>query len=470
MMARPVNEAISQPKVYPISLGCAKNRVDSEIMLALLEQAGWEITSRPGEADLLLVNTCGFIASACQEAIDAILEMAAIKHNRPGVRLVAAGCLVQRYGAELPTLLPEVDVFLGVNDFVNIIQVLESATGAGGPKLWLGQEWQKYQRVWPRRLTTPFYSAYLKIAEGCSHRCTYCTIPGIRGPYRSRPLKTVLAEAEQLVAGGVRELNLVAQDTTAYGVDLTGRSQLPALALRLAALRGLRWLRILYAHPTGITPELLEVMAAHQTICPYFDIPLQHVNDRLLRRMGRGYTQKQIWETLGLIREFLPQAAVRTSVIVGFPGETEEDFAELCQVTGDMAFDHLGVFAFQPEEGTPAVRLKGQVPAREANRRARRLTSMQEKITRQKLRRLRGTVQEVLVEGYNTETELLLEGRLASQAPEVDGKVLINAGWGEIGRLERVRITRTFTHDVLGEIVGGTAPAAGLEKKLTSGG
>jgi ribosomal protein S12 methylthiotransferase len=440
-------------RVYPVSLGCAKNRVDTEIMLALLEASGWEITSDPRQAELLLVNTCGFIASACQEAVDTILELAAVKPDRPGTKLVVAGCLVQRYQQELPGLLPEVDIFLGVNDFPNIINILEKESGS--PLVVCQDAWLGYQRVWPRRLTTPFYSAYLKIAEGCSHRCTYCTIPGIRGPYRSRPLESILAEAQQLAGRGVIELNLVAQDTTAYGSDQKGGPQLPALLERLAGVPGLRWLRFLYGHPAGVTPELLAVMATHPQICPYFDLPLQHVNDRLLRRMGRGYTQSQIRETLQQIRRALPRATLRTSVIVGFPGETEEDFTELCQVISELEFDHLGVFAFQPEEGTPAARLREPVSVKEANRRARRLKALQGKISRKKLRRLKGTVQEVLVEGYSEETDLLLQGRLPGQAPEVDGKVLLNAGWGEIGQIQPVKITKTYIYDVLGEIVTG---------------
>ena len=438
-------------KVYPVTLGCAKNRVDTEIMLALLEESHWQITSRPQDADLLLVNTCGFVASACQEAIDTILELAAVKQDRPEARLVAAGCLVQRFGAELPELLPEVDIFVGVNDFPNIINIL--AEPSSQSRVVCQGNWLGYETVWPRRLTTPFYSAYLKIAEGCSHRCTYCTIPGIRGPCRSRPLDSILAEAVQLTSRGVIELNLVAQDTTAYGVDRGGTSQLPLLLSRLAGLPGLRRLRLLYGHPAGITEELLAVMAAHPRICPYFDLPLQHVNDRLLRRMGRRYTQEQVRQTLVLIRQRLPEAVLRTSIIVGFPGETLDDFDELCRVLAELQFDHLGVFAFQPETGTPAARLKDQVPAREANHRARVLKKLQARISRQKLRRFKGTVQEVLVEGHSEETDLLLQGRLCGQAPEVDGIVYINAGWGEIGQIQQVKITRTYTYDLLGEIV-----------------
>lgn len=448
------NQATTPPRlVYPVSLGCAKNRVDTEIMLALLEASGWQITSRPQEADLLLVNTCGFIATACQEAIDTLLELAGVKQGRPGVKLAAAGCLVQRYQQDLPNLLPEVDIFLGVNDFPDIVRIVADSTPEVGQKLVCRRDWLDYRELWPRRLTTPFYSAYLKIAEGCSHHCTYCTIPAIRGPQRSRPLETLVAEARELAGQGVIELNLVAQDTTAYGVDQDGRSLLPELLIRLAAVPGLRWLRVLYGHPAGITPELLAVMAAHSQICPYFDLPIQHTENRILRLMGRRYTQSRLRQTIAAIRQALPQATLRTSVIVGFPGETPEDFSALCQAVTELEFDHLGVFAFQPEEGTAAARLKGQVAAREANRRARQLRSLQAKISRSKLRRLKGGLHQVLVEGYSEETDLLLAGRLSSQAPEADGKVYINAGQGEIGTMQPVKITKTYTYDVLGEIV-----------------
>ncbi len=444
--------------VYPVSLGCAKNRVDTEIMLAQLEESGWQITSDPAAADLLLVNTCGFIAAASQEAIDTILELAVQKQARPGVRLVVAGCLVQRYQQDLPELLPEVDLFVGVNDFPDLAALLAAGPVAGRGRLACRRPWLDYGQVWPRRLTTPFYSAYLKIAEGCSHRCTFCTIPGIRGPYRSRPLATLLAEARELASQGVIELNLVAQDTTAYGKDLVGRALLPDLLAELAAIKGLRWLRVLYGHPTGVTPELLRVMAAVPKICPYFDLPLQHVNDRLLRRMGRNYNQAQIRELVAQIRQALPDATVRTSLIVGFPGETPEDLSELGQVLTDLALDHVGVFAFQPEEGTPAARFREQVPAVEANRRARQVRTLQARIARQKLRQLKGKVVDVLVEGYCDETDLLLQGRLAGQAPEVDGRVLITAGRGDVGTIRRVKITKTHTYDLVGELVEPKKP------------
>lgn len=445
--------ATNPGRVYPVSLGCAKNRVDTEMMLALLEGAGWQITPDPVAADLLLVNTCGFLASASQEAIDTILELAAQKQARPGVRLLVAGCLVQRYQQDLPGLLPEVDLFVGVNDFPDLVALLTAGPEAGRGRLACRRPWLDYGEVWPRRLTTPFYSAYLKIAEGCSHRCTYCTIPAIRGPFRSRPLATIVAEARELASRGVIELNLVAQDTTAYGLDLMGRSLLPELLAELAAIEGLRWLRVLYGHPTGVTPELLRIMAATPQVIPYFDLPLQHVNDRLLRRMGRNYTQTQVRELVTQIRQTLPTATLRTSLIVGFPGETPEEVQELCAVLTELALDHVGVFAFQPEEGTPAARFREQVPAVEANRRARRVRALQARIARRKLRQLKGQVVDVLVEGFCEETDLLLQGRLAGQAPEVDGRVLITAGHGAVGTIQAVKITKTHTYDLVGELV-----------------
>lgn len=453
----PLIKATTIKQVYPVTLGCAKNRIDTEMMLASLEAAGWQITSDPQQADLFLVNTCGFIASASQEAIDTILELAAHKQGRAGVRLIVTGCLVQRYGADLPGLLPEVDLFLGVNAFPEIAAWVSTAA-LPASRLVAPSTWLDYGQVYPRRLTTPFFSAYLKIAEGCSHRCTYCTIPAIRGPYRSRPLATLLAEARDLVARGVVEINLVAQDTTAYGQDLAGRSLLPDLLAQVAELPGVQWLRVLYGHPLGITPELLQVMRAHPNICPYFDLPFQHVSDHLLRRMGRGYSQALIRELIARIRAALPQATLRTSLIVGFPGETPADLAELQQVLTELALDHVGVFAFQPEEGTPAARFAGQVGSAEANRRARQVRTLQAKISRQKLRRLKNQVVEVLVEGHCDETDLLLQGRLASQAPEVDGRVLITAGQGQPGTIQPVRITKTYTYDLVGELLPTASP------------
>ncbi len=419
-------------------------------MLGELARQGWQVVAAPEAASLLLVNTCAFIAPAAQEAVDTILELARHKARAPGTRLVVAGCLPQRYGAELPELLPEVDLFVGVNDFPHLARLLEAQpTG----RLHVSAPRFDYAAPQPRLPAAPPHLAYLKIAEGCSHGCTFCTIPRIRGPYRSRPLATLLAEAEALAASGVRELILVAQDTTAYGREWGFRPGLPELLTELARLPGLAWIRLLYGHPSRVTRRLMEVMAAHPQICPYFDLPIQHAHDAVLRRMGRRYTNAALRRLFADLRAALPQAALRTTVMVGFPGETEEEFAALLDLAAEVRFLHLGVFVYEPEEGTAAPRLGPPVPRRTARARARRLKALQSRIVKEELSRLVGTVQEVLMEGVSEESEYLLSGRLSLQAPEIDGRVLITAGQGRPGTLQRVRLTRVVAPDLLGEIV-----------------
>ena len=436
--------------IFTVSLGCPKNLVDTEIMLGELSRHGWRVVGRPEEAGVLLVNTCAFIAPAAQEAVDTILELAAHKADDPRKRLVVAGCLTQRYAGALPELLPEVDLFVGVNDFPRLARLLEEE---GGERLHCRGPRFDYARPLPRLAATPPHLAYLKIAEGCSHACTFCTIPAIRGPYRSRPLDTLLAEARELAAAGVRELILVAQDTTAYGREWGYQPGLPELLTELARLPGFLWIRLLYGHPARVTDRLLEVMAAHPQICPYLDLPIQHAHDGVLRRMGRRYTRADLMALFRRIREILPQAALRTTVMVGFPGETEEEFAALMELAATVRFQHLGVFVYEPEEGTPASRLTPNVPRRTAQARARRLKALQSRIVKEELRRLVGTVQEVLIEGISEESEFLLSGRLSTQAPEIDGRVLITAGQGTVGALSRVRLTRVVAPDLVGEIV-----------------
>ncbi len=442
-----------KPKtVFTVSLGCPKNLVDTEIMLGLLTARGWEVTDSPETAALLLVNTCAFIKPASQEAVDTILELARYKNDDPAKRLAVAGCLVQRYGPDLPKLLPEVDLFLGVNDFLHLARLVEEID-AQPARLFHESPWFDYAAPQPRWPATPPYLAYLKLAEGCSHRCTFCTIPKIRGPYRSRPLATLLEEAMTLAAAGVKELILVAQDTTAYGVDWGGGPKLVELLQELVRLPGFAWVRLLYGHPAGLTPELLEVMAAHPHICPYLDLPIQHAHDAVLRRMGRRYTRQDLRATFRLIREVLPQAALRTTVMAGFPGESEEHFETLLEMVEEVRFDHLGVFLYEPEKGTPAARLADPVPRRLARARARRLKSLQARIVKEKLKSLVGTVQPVLVEGVSEESEYLLTGRLITQAPEIDGRVYITAGMGRVGEIQPVRLTRALPYDLVGELV-----------------
>jgi ribosomal protein S12 methylthiotransferase len=462
-----MNSNIPEPKtVFTVSLGCPKNLVDTEIMLGDLAARGWEVTEKPESAALLLVNTCAFIGPASQEAVDTILELARLKAADPAKRLVAVGCLVQRYGPELPDLLPEVDLFIGVNDFTRLGALLEEKDGPAA-RLVSGGPWYAYATPQPRFPATPPHLAYLKLAEGCSHRCTFCTIPRIRGPHRSRPMAALLAEAERLAASGVQELILVAQDTTAYGVERGRGPMLPALLRELARLPGLAWIRLLYGHPAGVTRELLEVMAAHPKICPYLDLPVQHAHDAVLRRMGRRYSRRELGKIFHLIRQVLPQTALRTTFMVGFPGETEEHFEALLELAAEVRFDHLGVFLYEPEEGTPAARLSESVPRRAARARARRLKALQAKIVKEKLKSLVGSVQPVLVEGVSAESEYLLSGRLSTQAPEIDGRVYITTGLGRVGEIQPVRLTRALPYDLVGELLEeGEAPSPPAEDKV----
>jgi ribosomal protein S12 methylthiotransferase len=427
--------------------------VDTEIMLGGLVRAGWEVTGTPEDAAVLLVNTCAFIEPACKEAVDTILDLARVKAGGPGKRLVVAGCLVQRYGPELQKDLPEVDLFIGVNDFPALPGLLNRPPAAGAARLLHKAPLYAYAGPEARYPATPAHLAYLKIAEGCSHRCTFCAIPQIRGPQRSRPLNTILAEAENLAAAGVTELILVAQDTTAYGREAAGLPGIEVLLQELAGIDAFRWLRLLYGHPARITPELLESMAANPRILPYLDLPIQHGHDEVLRRMGRGYGRQDILHAVRRIREMLPGATLRTTVMVGFPGETEDHFKALADLIQEIGFDHLGVFLYYPEAGTPAAHLTPPVPRREARRRARHLKALQAKIVKARLKSLVGTVQKVLVEGVSPESDYLLTGRLQSQAPDIDGQVYITAGTGRIGAIQPVRLTRALPYDLVGEIV-----------------
>ena len=430
-------------------------------MLGRLTRAGWEVTGAPAAADLLLVNTCAFIEPACKEAVDTILDLARVKEGDPGKRLVVAGCLVQRYGPELTKDLPEVDLFIGVHDFPALPGLLGRPPVAGAARLFHQAPPYTYGGVEERYPATPAHLAYLKIAEGCSHGCTFCLIPKIRGPMRSRPLNTLVQEAENLAAAGVKELILVAQDTTAYGREQEGHPGLPALLREVAAIDGFRWIRLLYSHPARITPEFLATMAAHPRILPYLDIPIQHGHDEVLRRMGRGYGRQDILDTVRRIREALPGATLRTTVMAGFPGETEAHFQTLFDLINEVGFDHLGVFLYSPEAGTKAAAWDPIVPRREARRRARLIKTLQAKIVKARLKSLVGAVAEVLVEGVSPESDFLLTGRLQSQAPDIDGQVYITAGTGQVGEIQPVRLTRALPYDLVGEIVEAGEKAKG---------
>ncbi len=438
--------------VYLISLGCPKNRVDSEVILGCLINAGYKPVEEPLDARLIVVNTCGFIRSATEESIETILELAQAKKSGRCEFLVVAGCLPQRYGRKLVKSMPEVDLFVGTSSFVHLVEILARNQRDDLERLILEPPRFLMTAKTPRTLSAPFYSAYLKVAEGCSNRCSFCTIPAIRGPYRSRPLNDLLQEAEWLASQGVIELNLVAQDTTAYGTDLEATLRLPDLLEALAKIGKFHWIRLLYAYPQKIDGKLLETMASHESICNYLDLPLQHVSGHLLKAMGRTGSAEEFFELVTTIREYLPEVTLRTTLIVGFPGERQEDFQELYEFVEKARFQRLGLFAYSPEKGTRAALLSDPVEEFVKIQRVQALAALQENISLDYNSRLVGTAQPVLIEGVSDESDLLLQARLASQAPEVDGCVLINKGFGKVGEIVAARITEAHPHDLIGEI------------------
>jgi ribosomal protein S12 methylthiotransferase len=440
-------------KLYLQSLGCPKNLVDSESMLGLLQQAGYEPCAEPEAADLLLINTCGFIQSAVEEAIEEILALAAVKANHPGKRLVVAGCLVQRYGEKIRGELPEVDLFIGTDGFQDIARHLEQLQPGGSAIVRCEIPAFLADSATPRQRSTPPHRAYLKVTEGCINRCTYCLIPSIRGPLRSRPQADLLQEARQLARQGVKELTLIAQDLTSYGLDQEQEPQLIALLQTLLAETDFPWLRLLYLHPLRVDQALLELIAAEPRIVPYLEIPFQHINSRLLKRMNRGYDRQYVEKLLIEIRRILPGAALRTTLMVGFPGESEEELAELEEFIHRQEFDHLGIFTYSNEEGCAAAALPGQLPEEVKAERRERLMELQSRISLRKNQQRVGNIEEVLVEGLSSETDLLLEGRTWDQAPEIDGCVYINAGRCNPGDFTKVRITDAHPYDLIGEIV-----------------
>lgn len=439
-------------RVYLISLGCSKNLVDSEHMLGILKEQGHTIVSNSEAAEAAVVNTCGFIQAGVEETIRTILELGVRKKRGELDRLVVAGCVVQRYGYKLLREIPEVDAWVGTGEFHRIAQVLDPGTPPGQVPFLIGTPTYLADERVPRVRTTPFFSAYLKIAEGCSHGCTFCMIPALRGRFRSRRPESILAEAEAMVSEGVREINLVAQDTTRYGVDLGGRVRLEGLLDGLLRIGGLRWIRLLYCHPARISMRLLDLMEAEERLCAYLDIPLQHISGPVLKRMGREGTGESARELLARVRSVRRPIRLRTTLMVGFPGETEADFEELRSFVMEARFHHLGVFVYSPEPGTRACRLGKAVPKRTAERRRKTLMTIQAKISKELNRECVGKELPVLIEGLSPETPLLLRGRTAGMAPDVDGQVLINKGQGAVGEIIPVRITKAYAYDLIGEI------------------
>lgn len=432
-------------KVGMISLGCTKNLVDSETALGLFKEAGYTFTEDPAQADILMVNTCGFINPAKEESIDTILEMAQYKQTGRCRLLVVTGCLAQRYEKDLLQEIPEIDLMLGVNQYDQLIPAVERALRGQGRESLCGEKYTflEHERV----LTTPAYTAYTRIGDGCSNRCTYCAIPLIRGPYRSRPLADVLGEVRHFAEQGVKEHILIAQDTTRYGTDWQETSMLPELMDQAARIPGVEWLRVLYAYPDEADDRLLEVMASHDNICKYLDLPIQHINDTLLRRMNRRGTAADIRRILKKARDM--GFTLRTSLIVGFPGETEEQFQELLDFVAEARFDRMGAFAFSPEENTPAAEMPDQIPEEVKQERLDRLMKLQAQISLENNQARIGTVEKVLVTDAR---DGLFLGRSQREAPDADGAIVFTAKEAPaVGSFVQVRITGAETYDLKGE-------------------
>jgi ribosomal protein S12 methylthiotransferase len=440
-------------KVHLISLGCARNRVDSEVMLGTMMGSGWKSTNEPAEADAIVINTCGFIGSAKEESIDTILQAAELKQDNPDLKVVVTGCLTQRYKTQLAKGLPEVDLFIGTDEFTRIGALIDGLErGEGKGSIHAKRTHYLYNEEMPRVNTLAKHSAYVKVAEGCQHNCAFCIIPAIRGRLRSRPVASVVKEVEQLVAQGVVEVNLIAQDLAAYGRD-TKDVDLLALLKALVAIPGLEWIRCLYVYPENMSEELLELFATEPKLVKYLDVPVQHASDDLLKRMNRQVTQGQMRGIFGKLRARIPDIAIRTSVMVGFPGETEADFEQLKRFVREMRFRHLGCFSYSQEEGTVAGRMPDQIPEDVKEARRAEIMAIQQEVSREGLKSYLGRTLPVLVEGVSHETELLWQGRLATQAPEVDGLVYINDGAVRAGTIQLVHITETHDYDLVGEVV-----------------
>jgi len=448
----PVSESVKQ-KVSMVSLGCPKNLVDAEVMLGVLAKDEYEITTDEKAADVIIVNTCSFIKEAKQESIDAILDLAERKRDGRCHTLIVSGCLPQRYQEELANDLPEVDIFIGTGDYPRIAEILAGKTGSEGQLRYVGDPDYIYDETLPRLNSSPAWYSYLKIGEGCSNCCSYCIIPQLRGAYRSRPLEALVAEAERLASRGVKEINVISQDITRYGSDLADGETLEMLLRRLAAIEGIRWIRLLYAYPDGITDGLIALMRDEPKICKYLDIPIQHISDPVLKRMKRRSSEAQIRELIETLRREIPGIALRTSLIVGFPGETVDDFASLMHFVEQTQFDRLGVFCYSREEDTPAASMQDQISERVKRERYRKLMRTQARLSFRRNRALIGATEQVIVEGFSEETELLLRGRSSRQAPDIDGQVYITAGTAEVGEIVSLKVTDSSDYDLIGEIV-----------------
>ncbi len=444
-------------KIGFISLGCPKNQLDTEVMLHEVLEAGYEITPEDIEADVIIVNTCAFIESAKQEAIDNILDVAWLKKNRHLKAIIVTGCLAERYGEEILKELPEVDAVLGVGSIHNIVEAIEAVTAKkkkGSSKKYFSHEDKDTVRLGGDRvLTTPDYAAYLKIAEGCDNRCAYCAIPSIRGKFRSRPMEDLVAEAKQLEALGVRELTVVAQDVTRYGIDLYGKYSLAELLHKITEETSIPWIRLLYCYPDKITDELIAEMRDNPRILKYIDLPLQHASDSMLRAMNRHGDSAMIRDVLAKLRREIPEIVIRTTFIVGFPGETEEDFEELCKFIKEQRFDHAGVFTYSREEGTPAYDFPDQIDEQVKQDRMDLLMRLQMEINEELNETKVGRVVDVLCEDYDPVAEVHF-GRSTADAPEIDGKVYFKSPARIApGSFVKVKVREVVDYDLYGNVV-----------------
>ncbi len=436
--------------IHFVSLGCAKNQVDTEVMLGVAGLEGYEHVAAPEDAEVIVINTCGFIEAAKQESIDTIFEMAEMKSEGRCERLVVAGCLSQRYPTELADQMPEVDHFLGSSDMLKLGAVLRKEGG----RMMVGNPADFTMRATdPRRLTNRGHSAFVKIAEGCNRSCSFCAIPSFRGKQRSREIQDIRQEVELLAQAGVVEICLISQDTISYGRDLEGRPSLADLASNLAEVEGIRWIRLHYLYPEKLTKQLVQTIADHPKILPYIDMPLQHASDAMLRRMRRGHGGQRLRDVVDRLRAQIPDVVIRTSFIVGHPGETEEDFEELLDFVRWAEFDHVGVFLYSHEDGTKSGTMDHDVPEKVARQRRRKLMQTQRPISRQRLKARIASELEVLVEGPSEESELLLAGRWWGQAPEVDGCVHLANGEGAPGELRKALITNSGDYDLVGDLL-----------------
>ncbi|HBZ80580.1 MULTISPECIES: 30S ribosomal protein S12 methylthiotransferase RimO [Brevibacillus] len=442
----------TREKVAIVTLGCEKNLVDSDMMAHLIDEKGYELVDNPEEATVVIVNTCGFIDAAKEESVNKILEMGELKEAGKLKSLVVAGCLTQRYKEDILNEIPEVDGIVGTGDFMSITGIIEESLEGKRP-IFVGNPIFAYEDVVKRKVKEGTYSAYIKIAEGCDNACTFCSIPLMRGGFRSRTIESILEEARHLAQQGIVEISLIAQDSTNYGTDIyDGKLMLPELLNRLAEVEGIEWIRLHYAYPGFFTDELIQTFATNPKVCKYIDMPLQHSEDHILKRMRRPGRQTDIRELVGKIRAQVPDVALRTSLIVGFPGENEEDFAKLSDFVKDIRFDRLGVFTYSNEEDTPASRLPDHVDEEAKEKRANMLMEIQREIASERNGRFVGQELDVLIERYEGRNDIYV-GRTQYDAPEIDGEVFVTGFKGKLGSIVKVKITHSYEYDLAGEVV-----------------